>query len=132
LPKEPFLAAETSEERDEPVALEEEDLDADLVPGPEAALPRLDRRAAEKWWGEQRSRFEKKGRYLLGAPWGRESVLAVLRHGPMRRRRGLAMEVAVRTRGRVQVETRALTARQRADLTAAEGIQVGEVERVFG
>jgi hypothetical protein len=59
-------------------------------------------------------------------------VLAVLAQGPMRRRRGLAIEVAIRTRGRVQVETRALTARQRAELAAAQAIAAGEIERPFG
>jgi uncharacterized protein (TIGR02270 family) len=130
--KAPFLAEEAVEERSEPVPFAAEDLNANLVPGPEEALPKLARRAVERWWGEQRSHFEKKGRYLLGAPWGRETVLSVLARGPMRRRRGVAIEVAVRTRGRVQVETGALTARQRADVAAAEGVQAGELERVFG
>ena len=108
-----------------------------LDAGPGARLRRMrcrcsDPVAVEAWWGERRSRFERGKRYLGGAPWGRESVLAALARGPMRRRRWLAVEVAIRTRGRVQVETRALTARQRAELAAAESIAAGELERAFG
>jgi uncharacterized protein (TIGR02270 family) len=127
-----FLAADTGDEPEEPIPLAQEKLDADLVPTAEDALPLLDPEAVQAWWGEQRSRFERGKRYLFGAPWGRESVLAVLAQGPMRRRRGLAIEVAIRTRGRVQVETQALTARQRAEVAAAGAIQAGEIERPFG
>jgi len=94
-------------------------------------LPRLDAAAVEAWWGANRARFERGRRYLSGLPWGRESVLSLLARGPMRRRRGVALEVAVRTRGRVQVETTALTARQEAELRGAAALQEGDLERAF-
>jgi len=101
------------------------------VPTAADALPELDRAAVEAWWAEQRSRFERGRRYLAGLPWGRESVLGMLARGPMRRRRGLALELVARSRGRVQVETRALSARQRAEVAAAESIQAGDLDRAF-
>ncbi len=127
-----FLGKAAAAEAAEPVPFAAEKLDANLIPTAEDALPLLDRAAVEAWWSERRGRFERGKRYLGGAPWGRESVLAALARGPMRRRRWLAVEVAIRTRGRVQVETRALTARQRAEVVAAESIAVGELERAFG
>jgi uncharacterized protein (TIGR02270 family) len=127
-----FLAAPPVAEPDEPVPFAAENLDQPLIPTPEDALPLLDPIAVEAWWGERRARFERARRYLGGAPWGRESVLFALAHGPMRRRRWIAAEVAVRTRGRVQVETRAFSARQRVDVAAAESIAAGELERPFG
>ncbi len=126
-----FLAPEAAES-DEPVPLEADDLGKDLVPTAEDALPLLDPAAVEAWWGEQRSRFERARRYLYGVPWGRESVHSLLAHGPMRRRRGVAAEVAARTRGRIQVETRALSDRQRAEVASAAALQAGELERAFG
>jgi uncharacterized protein (TIGR02270 family) len=119
-------------EPDEPVPLAAEDLSADLLPRPEDALPLLDAGAAAAWWAEHRSRFERGRRYLNGAPWGRESVLVALAHGPMRRRHALALELAVRTRGRASVETRALTARQRAEVAAAAAMPATEFERPPG
>ena len=112
--------------------LEADDLGKNLVPTAEDALPLLDPVAVQAWWGEQRSRFERGRRYLYGVPWSRESVLSLLAHGPMRRRRGVAAEVAARTRGRIQVETRALSDRQRTEVASAAAIQAGELERAFG
>lgn len=102
----------------EPIPFEEEDLDADLVPGPEARLPRIDPARAEAWWAEHQHRFDRRRRYLAGEPISAGGVLAALARGPMRRRHVLALELAIRTGGSARLETRALAARQRAELAA--------------
>lgn len=91
---------------EEPVPLEEEDLDADLVPGPEAALPLPAAEAVEAWWRGARGRLDAGARWLGGRPHDAESVQAALAGGPMRRRHALALELAVRSRGEVRVQTR--------------------------
>jgi uncharacterized protein (TIGR02270 family) len=132
LPRDERFFAPAPAEAEEPIPLAKEDLDADLTPAPTDDLPRCDRAAVEAWWAAHRSRFERGRRYLAGVPWGRESVLSMLAQGPMRRRRGIALELAARTRGRIQVETGALTARQRGEVAVAGTIGAGDIERPFG
>jgi uncharacterized protein (TIGR02270 family) len=100
------LALEEPEPPDEPVPFEEEDLEADLVPGPEAALPLPDPAALDAWWKKERARFNSSIRYLAGKPFAPETMLEALRAAPMRRRPSLALELAVSSRGEYKIETR--------------------------
>ncbi|MFO0755487.1 MAG: TIGR02270 family protein [Byssovorax sp.] len=95
----------------------------------ETSLPRLDPGAAHRFWGESRSRFDPRTRYLLGEPLRVDTALAALRHGPMRRRPSLALEIALRTRGKFTVETRAFTARQRAEIGKLRALPALAFER---
>ncbi|HEX8702175.1 MAG TPA: TIGR02270 family protein, partial [Myxococcaceae bacterium] len=54
------------EEEDALVPLEQEDLDADLVPGPEASLPLPHREQVERWWQKAQKDFARGTRYLRG------------------------------------------------------------------
>ena len=93
-------------EPEEPPALDADDLDADLVPGPEAELPEPEAAAVERWWKNARARFDPKVRYLGGKPWSPEALAAAFAQGSMRRRRVLGLELAVRSKGEFDVETR--------------------------
>ncbi|MFP2930449.1 TIGR02270 family protein [Pyxidicoccus sp. 3LG] len=107
------------EEREEPIPLEEEALDADLVPRPEDGLPRPEAQAIRDWWTQHRVHFHPGTRYLDGQPLDAEALLNALERGPMRRRHLLARELALRSRGTLRVRTRVLCQRQRAELTRA-------------
>ncbi len=99
------------------VPLEQEDLNANLVPGPEESLPVPLREAVEGWWRQARKDFERGARYLRGRKLGAGELLEALRTEPMRRRSALALEVAIRGKGASPLQTRALTNRQRDELS---------------
>jgi uncharacterized protein (TIGR02270 family) len=86
----------------------------------ERALPLADVAGVIRWWNRQRPRFEGDARYLGGRPHTLDRLVDALLHGSMRRRRPLALELAVRTRGRVQIETGAFLDEQRRRLSAVD------------
>lgn len=53
---------------EEPIALEDEDLDADLVPSLDELLPRPNAEAVERWWQQARLQLESGTRYSGGKP----------------------------------------------------------------
>ncbi|ATB41513.1 hypothetical protein CYFUS_006979 [Cystobacter fuscus] len=89
--------------------------------GPEGDLLSPDAGRIEAWWKEAHSRFKPTERYLGGDPWSPERLLEFLEHGPMRRRPVLALELAIRTGGRCQLDTRLLAARQLRELARMRG-----------
>ncbi len=98
---------------------QQEALDADLVPKPEDDLPWPCIGAVRYWWKEARPRFHAERRYLNGQPLEGPVLLESLTHGPMRRRHVLALELAIRSRGRHRIPTRAFTQHQGAKLAHA-------------
>ena len=125
-----LAASAPASESDEPPAFEDEDLDADLVPREEDRLPVPDVSGLIRWWNRNRSRFDADARYLRGCPVGVGPLVDALAKGPMRRRRPLAFELAVRTQGRVQLETGALIADQRRCLaTTGAASSAGAIGR---
>jgi uncharacterized protein (TIGR02270 family) len=106
----------SSEEREEEVPLEEEELDAELVPGADDFLPWPEAEAVAEWWRQERGRFARGTRYLQGIPADGGALLGNLEHGPMRRRDVLARELSLRTQGTCRIPTRAFARRQRAEL----------------
>ncbi|RKG99958.1 TIGR02270 family protein [Corallococcus sp. CA053C] len=101
---------------EEPLPLEQEDLDADLVHRPEDDLPWPAAEPVARWWHEAKGNFAPGTRYLMGHPFQAEALIAALEQGPMRRRHVLARELALRSRRTLFVPTRALTGRQRVAL----------------
>ncbi len=93
--------------------------EAEEAYGPEADLPRPDAEAIQRWWTEAKRRFEPAQRWLRGKPWSPEELLRELESGPARRREALCLELAVRSRGVVQVAWDGLSARQRAEMQEA-------------
>jgi uncharacterized protein (TIGR02270 family) len=120
LTAERLVAASPVVEREEPIPFEEEDLDANLVPTPADLLPWPDVAGVIRWWNANRARFVAGQRYIRGAPADLTALQRALVQGSMRRRHAIALELAVRTGGRYQVETRALTATQRRQMETFE------------
>jgi uncharacterized protein (TIGR02270 family) len=96
--------------------LEQDDLDADLVPPPEMSLPVPEPESIAAWWHTRRGDFDPALRYLGGVPLSGEQLLVGLRQGPMRRRHALAFELAVRSGGASFIDTRGFCKTQRAQL----------------
>jgi uncharacterized protein (TIGR02270 family) len=84
---------------------EKDDLDANLVPGPEAMLPVPQLEAVERWWKDIKRRFDPAVRYLGGKQWSAERLVSAFTVGAMRRRYALGLELAIRSRGEYDVET---------------------------
>jgi uncharacterized protein (TIGR02270 family) len=100
-------------------AFEDDDLDANLVPPPEALWPLPDVDAVRKHWETRRSEMHATARHIRGVAVSRSTLLAAVETGPMLRRPDLVLELRARTKGRYDVETRAFTARQRKMMAAA-------------
>jgi uncharacterized protein (TIGR02270 family) len=101
---------------DEPVAFEDDDLDADLTFKADDMLPTPDVAAVERWWAENRKRFPTDQRLLGGRPWSLQGLHERMLNAPMRRRHGWAFEIAVQTEGAHQIRTRGFMATQHAQL----------------
>jgi uncharacterized protein (TIGR02270 family) len=90
--------------------------------GPEADLPRPELEGVGFWWEVERKKLDSAQRWLRGRPWSPGGFLAELESGPARRREALALDLAVRSRGRVQIAWDALAARQRKETREARGV----------
>jgi uncharacterized protein (TIGR02270 family) len=98
--------------------LDEDDLDADLVPPPEDALPTPDPRAIRGACDQAAARMSPGERYLGGRAFTPEVVFDYLELAPMRRRHLLALSFAIRSRGRAWVDTRGFSRGQLAQIAA--------------
>ena len=102
-----------------PPPLEDDRLDANLVPAAadQWPLPNLD--AVRGHWQSIQRQFGRGVRHWRGHPAGPEGLAAALERGPMHRRADLALELAVRTGGKYDLETRAFAHAQRSMMQAA-------------
>jgi uncharacterized protein (TIGR02270 family) len=107
-------------------ALEDDDLDANLVPAPEALWPLPDPDAVRKHWLKRGSDWGASVRHVLGRPVTGDVLLDTIERGPMLRRPDLVLELRVKTRGRYDVETRAFTSRQRQMMAAGRNAVSGQ------
>lgn len=105
-------------EEEAPEDADGEDLEVAMAPSAEEALPLPDAAGVRAWWGREGGRFAAGTRYLNGMPRGGAAVAAALRQGPMRRRHALALELAMRSGGSLQLETRTWARAQWAWLDA--------------
>jgi uncharacterized protein (TIGR02270 family) len=105
---------------------EDDDLDANLVPPPEALWPRPDPEAARKHWVARRSDYVASVRHMRGRPVSGDTLLSTIETGPMLRRPDLVLELRVKTRGRYDVEPRAFTQRQRQMMAAGRAAVSGQ------
>lgn len=96
----------------EPPPFEEDDLDADLVPPPEASWPLPDPDKVARDWRERAPQFAAGTRYAQGRRVTRSVLLDLVERGPMLRRADLVFELRARSHGAYDVETRAFIARQ--------------------
>jgi uncharacterized protein (TIGR02270 family) len=107
-------------------AFEDDDLDADLVPPPEALWPLPDAEAVKQHWLAIRSEWSANVRHIRGKPVSGDTLLSMMETGPMLRRPDLALELRVKTRGRYDVEPRAFTGRQRQMMMASRAAVAGQ------
>jgi uncharacterized protein (TIGR02270 family) len=107
-------------------AFEDDDLDANLVPAPEALWPLPDAEAVKKHWLAIRSEWSTNVRHIRGKPAGGDTLLSMMETGPMLRRPDLALELRVKTRGRYDVEPRAFTGRQRQMMMVSRAAVSGQ------
>jgi len=110
------LPAEDAEAKQALPPLEEDDLDADIAPGEDDALPRPNAPALANWWQANGGRFDARFRYLAGAPLSFDTFRLALQTFPLRRRHVLSALLAVRTAGALRLDTRGFTRTQRAQL----------------
>ena len=102
-------------------ALDEDDLDADLAPDVLDSLPIPNRGAIAKWWKANRNRLAPEGRNILGRTESAAAVMHALEAASLWRRHGLALELQIRSSGRLHVSTDAFSPRQRRQLAALAG-----------
>jgi len=72
----------------------------------EAELPYPDPELVESAWRRLRPRLGDGQRWLAGEPFGPDALLRAFVAGPTRRRHALALDLTVRSRGELRVETR--------------------------
>nr|WP_255203551.1 TIGR02270 family protein [Myxococcus sp. AM011] len=105
------LAGPLTKARDEEI-----DLAEDLPPSLDEKLPLPVPDAVDAWWSQERKNFQRDGRYLNGKVHSRERLVEAFESTSMRRRHVLALELAYRSRGNQQVETRDFSHMQRRQL----------------
>jgi uncharacterized protein (TIGR02270 family) len=98
--------------------LDEDDLDADLVPAPESALPVPNPAAIRRFCEEATKALPPDGRYLGGRLLGPQTIVEYLESAPMRRRHFVALAFAIRTGGRAWVAARGFSGTQRRQTEA--------------
>ena len=99
--------------------LELEDLDADLSLRPEDLLPQPNPEAFAAWWASEGRRSCAVPRLLGGQPWTAAGLLHQLRRASLRRRHAWSLEIAIRSGGQLDVDTRGWAHAQLEQLRAA-------------
>ncbi|WP_224361971.1 TIGR02270 family protein [Hyalangium versicolor] len=96
----------------EPIPIEQEKLDAHLLPDPTDTLPLPQAEAITHWWQQARRHLNSQERYLEGRPLNSQTLQGALISSAMRRRHVLALALAIRSRGAHHVPTFAFSRRQ--------------------
>jgi uncharacterized protein (TIGR02270 family) len=112
--------------------LDNDDLDADLVPAPEHALPSPNPAAFATHWKQRRGQLDERKRYLRGVPLTLESVFDALERAPVRVRHVLALMLGVRTAGQCWLDTRLFTTTQSERLAAMRTLPMRGFARQHG
>jgi uncharacterized protein (TIGR02270 family) len=99
--------------------LQDDNLDADLVPTPADGWPLPDAEAVRRHWQGVQRGYDRGVRHWRGRRVSLEGLAREIEHGPMLRREDLARELAVRTAGKYDLETRAFAHAQRSMMQAA-------------
>lgn len=123
------LPEEDAESRASLPALEDDDLEADLVPQPEDLIPELDLAAIERHCGQLQ--LDPARRLLGGVPFNAESLLGYFERAPLRRHHVLAQALAVMTAGTIWFDSRAAASQQRAQLATLRLRGLGSILRTY-
>ncbi len=113
------LARTEPDDGPSPPRLEDDRLDANLVPAAADQWPLPELNAVRGHWQSVQGKFDRGVRHWRGRPVGLEGLAAAIERGPMLRRDDLACELAVRTAGKYDVEVRAFAHVQRSMMQAA-------------
>jgi uncharacterized protein (TIGR02270 family) len=116
------MAADEPGEDETLPPVEEDDLGADLKLEGVDDLPVPNPKAIAEWWKENRDRTSRDYRHILGRPFSPEAIVHALEAGPLWRRHGVALELAIRTGGKQHFSTEAFSSRQRRQLAALKGM----------
>ncbi len=112
--------------------LQDDDLDASLVPIVEQGLPLPNPEALDAFWRVRAPTVDGRQRLLLGEPWMMGSALAALSGAQLRRRHAVALWLLIRSAGAAWIDTRTWSARQGLQLEAAGRLSHHALVRVFG
>ena len=97
---------------------EEDDLDTNLVPQPEEALPRPNTAAVEQFWKQRAGQFDASRRHLAGSVFSTQVLVRQLECAPLRWRHVLALSLCIRGGPTAWVDTRAWSTTQRVRIAA--------------
>ncbi|HEX5658803.1 MAG TPA: hypothetical protein VFX59_16500 [Polyangiales bacterium] len=100
--------------------LEEDDLDAGLEPPPEEELPMPHAEEIARRFTSRR--LDPRQRLLEGEPYTPSQVLHCLEHSALRRRHVYAEAYAIRTGGKIWIDTRTSSLSQRAQIAQARAL----------
>ena len=103
---------------------DDDDDDDDVAPTEDDELTCPDPDRVGAWWQARRAQFDPHTRYLHGAPATAATLAPAFERASMRRRPGLAIELALRTRGAMWVDPRSFTARQRRALVGVSALRL--------
>jgi len=117
--KDDFAAPSGPEKAESFPPLEQDDLDTDLVPPPEEALPVPSAGAIRAWWSSQGGTLKGARRLVLGNPRSPATLFDALGAGPAGLRGGWAMALHLSSGGRFWLDVEGLLAAQCAQLAAA-------------
>jgi uncharacterized protein (TIGR02270 family) len=117
-----FAAPEPPDEDEPPPALEDDDLDADLVPPALAALPAPRAQAVIDFCVSAGGARSTTARCLLGRDFTATQLERALIEAPLATRHILAQALGVRSAGSLWIDTYALTRRQRAQVAGVGAI----------
>jgi uncharacterized protein (TIGR02270 family) len=112
--------------------LADDDLESDLAPPPEDALPLPNPPAILRHCEEAAAKMDRGTRNLAGQRFRPPRILEYLTNAPLGRRHVLGLTLGIRTGGRAWLNTRASSARQRGQLDALMRADWGEVASAFG
>lgn len=113
------LAAPEPAEGPSPPALEDDTLEANLVPTAVDQWPLPDLDGVCRHWQRLQPQYGQGVRHWRGRPVGLDGLTDALERGPMLRRDDLAFELAARTLGKYDLETRAFAHVQRTMMQVA-------------
>ncbi|WP_426755443.1 hypothetical protein [Myxococcus sp. Y35] len=83
------------------------------------------------WWQEAKTCFDERGRFVRGVPWSPVVVVSELTRAPTCLSPVWALELAIRTRGAIQVATSARAALQLRQLQGSAALRLDSIPRGF-
>lgn len=94
-------------------------------------LPTPNALRVNEWWSRNQSRFALDGRYLGGQPYNAHSLGAYLEGAALRRRHTTAAAALIRSQCAFRLDTRGLSATQRAQLSAVFALPARKLRNPF-